>query len=139
MTEPISNNTALHALSFALDGLSMRQKATAHNIANVDTPGYKAHFVSFETQLQQALHGDEATTFSLNITDTGHIDPSGATSKSTAITVDHDNNQLRNDGNNVDIDLEMTNLAETTIRYQTLTQLAGMKLSLLKSIIREGR
>lgn len=139
MTEPISNNTTVHALSFALDGLSMRQKATAHNIANVDTPDYKAYHVSFEDQLQQALHGDEATTFSLNITDSGHINPSGATSKSAAITVDHENNQLRNDGNNVDIDLEMTNLAETAIRYQTLTQLTGMKLSLLKSIIREGR
>jgi flagellar basal body rod protein FlgB len=40
MPDPITNNTTLHALSFALDGLSLRQKATAHNIANEDTPGY---------------------------------------------------------------------------------------------------
>ena len=33
----------------------------------------------------------------------------------------------------------MTRLAETTLRYQALTQLAGAKLSLLKNIVREGR
>jgi len=139
MTDPISNNTTLRTLSFALDGLSIRQKATAHNIANVDTPDYKAHRVSFEAQLQQALNQEAGTHHILQTTDPGHMSPDGTTSTSPAITVDHENNQLRNDGNNVDIDLEMTTLAETTLRYQTLSQLAGMKLSQLRAIIREGR
>lgn len=139
MTDPISNTTTLRALAFALDGLSLRQKATAHNIANVDTPDYKAQHVSFEAQLQQALHGKSETSLPLEVTRTNHIDLRSAPGKSAAISLDHENNQLRNDGNNVDIDLEMTNLAETSLRFQSLTQLAGMKLSLLKTIIREGR
>jgi flagellar basal-body rod protein FlgB len=139
MPNPISNNTTLHALSFALDGLSLRQKATAHNIANVDTPGYKAQQVSFEAQLQQALQDQSERGSHLEVTHSGHIDLDSAAAKRAAITLDHQDNQLRNDGNNVDIDLEMTNLAETSLRYQSLTQLAGMKLSLLKAIIREGR
>lgn len=139
MPNPISNNTTLRALSFALDGLSLRQKATAHNIANVDTPGYKAQQVSFETQLQQALRDKPESSLPLEVTHTGHIDLHGPSASSAVISMDHQDNQLRNDGNNVDIDLEMTSLAETSLRYQSLTQLAGMKLSLLKTIIREAR
>ena len=41
---------------------------------------------------------------------------------------------MRLDGNNVDIDLEMSQMAETSIQYQSLTQLVSKKLALLKSI-----
>lgn len=139
MTDPISNSTTLRTLSFALDGLSLRQRAIAHNIANVDTPNYKAQHVTFEAELQTALKSNNAAGLSMQTTNPDHIDLDGNNSKSVSLTLEHQNNQLRNDGNNVDIDLEMTTLAETTLRYQALTQLAGMKLSLLKSIIREGR
>ena len=46
---------------------------------------------------------------------------------------------LRPDGNNVDIDSEMTKLSENTVLYQALSQLVKMKLSELRSVIREGR
>ncbi|MFN8455290.1 MAG: flagellar basal body rod protein FlgB [Anaerolineae bacterium] len=137
MTEPISNNTTLRALQFALDGLSVRQRATAHNIANVDTPGYKAQHVSFEDHLQRALQNNPAEGLSLELTDSAHLDLTG--SQAPAIEMQRESNQLRNDENNVDIDLEMTNLAQTTIRYQALSQISGMKFALLRSIIREGR
>ena len=55
------------------------------------------------------------------------------------INVEHQNNDLRNDTNNVDIDLEMTTLAETSLRYQALAQMAGSKLASLKSIVRDSR
>lgn len=138
MTNPISNDLTLRTLRFALDGLSVRQKATAHNIANDDTPGYKAQHVSFEDQLQRALQTDAEGNLALEVTNSAHLDLTGST-KSAAIEIEHETNTLRNDENNVDIDLEMTNLAETTIRYQALSQISGMKFSLLKSIIREGR
>lgn len=137
MTNPISNNLTLRAIQFALDGLSMRQKATAHNIANDDTPGYKAQRVSFEDQLQRAIEGNSTNGLSLEVTNPAHLDLTS--SKSPMIEIKHETNTLRNDGNNVDIDLEMTNLAQSTIHYQALSQIAGMKFSLLKSIIREGR
>ena len=43
------------ALESALDGLSMRQKAIANNIANINTPGYTAERVSFEDALAQSV------------------------------------------------------------------------------------
>jgi flagellar basal-body rod protein FlgB len=137
MTNPIFNDPAFKASRLALDGLSLRQKVTANNIANVDTPNFKAQHVSFEDQLQQALTDNEQPGLPLTAPNPGHL--GGSTSKSTLISVRHQANDLRNDGNNVDIDVEMTNLAETQLRYQALTQLTGMKFTLLKSIIRESR
>lgn len=137
MTAPISNSATLRALQFALDGLSVRQRTTAHNIANDDTPGYKAQHISFEDQLQRALQNNPGQGLSLEVTNPAHLDLTG--SQAPAIEIQQETNQLRNDENNVDIDLEMTNLAQTTIRYQALSQISGMKFALLKSIIREGR
>lgn len=133
----ISNDLALRSISVALDGLSLRQRVTANNIANVDTPGFKAQQVSFEEQLQQNLNRDEAS-LRLKTTASGHLQYKPSPD-SDLIVVKRHNNTLRNDENNVDIDLEMTTLAETTVRFQALTQLAGTKLALLKDIIREGR
>jgi flagellar basal-body rod protein FlgB len=138
MPNPIFGDMALQAISFALDGLSLRQRVTAQNIANVDTPGYKAQLVSFETQLQHALDGDAEPGLPLEITNTSHLNHS-AVQKSPFISVGRRDSSLRNDGNNVDIDVEMTTLAETTLRYQALAQLSGMKLGLLKSLVRDIR
>jgi flagellar basal-body rod protein FlgB len=138
MTDPIFNDPALKSLSFALDGLSLRQKAIANNIANADTPNYKSQQVSFEEQLLQAINGERSPGLAMQLTDPGHIE-TGESSGHPLITVNQTNSILRNDGNNVDIDLEMTNLAETALRYQALAQLTGMKISLLKTIIKEAR
>jgi flagellar basal-body rod protein FlgB len=138
MPDPIFNDLALRALSSGLDGLALRQKLTADNIANVDTPGYKAQHVSFEGQLQQAIKDGAGPGMALQTTDDAHLS-ANREAMSSWVTLDHQDNTLRNDGNNVDIDLEMTSLAETSIRYQALSQLVGMKLSLLKSLVRDSR
>lgn len=137
MSLSISNDLSLRSISFALDGLSLRQRVTANNIANVDTPDFKAQQVSFEEQLQQTLNRDEAS-LRLKTTAPGHLQYK-TSPDSDLIVIQRHNNTLRNDGNNVDIDLEMSTLAETTVRFQALTQLAGTKLALLKDIVREGR
>jgi len=134
MTDPLFNDPAFKAISYALDGLSLRQKVTANNIANVDTPGYKAQQVKFEDQLQQAMRDNTEPGLPLQATNAAHL--GGDSSKTTLTAVEHQNNTLRNDGNNVDVDVEMTTLAETTIRFQALSQMARMKFTLLKSIIK---
>jgi flagellar basal-body rod protein FlgB len=53
--------------------------------------------------------------------------------------VDLPGSQLRNDGNNVDVDREMSRLAETSLTYNALVQAMNMKLSGLRSAIFEGR
>ena len=131
-----TKSMVLRTVSTALDGLSLRQQAIASNIANVDTPGYKAKKVSFEEQLGQALNGFSNSNVALSTTDMNHIDND---TSSGSILFTESQTIFRNDGNSVDMDLEMTNLAETTLRYQTLTQLAGKKYAFLKNIIRESR
>jgi flagellar basal-body rod protein FlgB len=134
MTSPILNDTAFRSLSFALDGLSRRQEATANNIANADTPGFKAQRVEFENELRSALGSQTTAIPEMKITHANHLGYSPRFD-SGRITTSHDTNTLRNDDNNVDVDLEMTTLAETSMRYRALTQLTGMKISLIKSII----
>ncbi len=140
MSSPLMSNPSMKALAYALDGLALRQKTTANNIANIDTPHYKAQHVSFESQLQAALnHGAGDNSLPLTTTSQRHISMGQPSFDPSTMVVQQENNSLRNDGNNVDIDLEMTTLAETSLRYQALTQLSGMKISLLKNIIRESR
>lgn len=134
MTSPIFGDTAIRAASYALDGLSARQKVTAQNIANVDTPGYKALEVDFETQLGQALNGESTGGLAMTMTDANHIGIQ-TTSATEMMNVEPRMSDLRNDSNNVNIDVEMSTLAETSLRYQALAQLAGAKVSLIKRVI----
>jgi flagellar basal-body rod protein FlgB len=138
MPDLTSNDLGLRAISLALDGLAMRQRVTANNIANVDTPGYKAQSVEFEAQLSRALRGADDEGDTLTKTDLDHLN-SSQDDRTALITVSHQDSDLRNDANNVDIDREMTTLAETSLRYQALAQLAGARLSVIKSVVRDSR
>jgi flagellar basal-body rod protein FlgB len=85
------------ALESALDGLALRQRAIANNIANVNTPGYHAKRVAFEDALARSIQlGD------------GHA--TATTARSLEPT--------RTDGNNVNLDTETLSNVETVLRYQ---------------------
>lgn len=49
------HDNAMHAAQYALQGLQRRADVRAHNIANVNTPGFRAERVDFETSLREAL------------------------------------------------------------------------------------
>lgn len=134
----IFNDFSVKAASMALDGLSARQRAIAHNVANVDTPNYKAQRVHFEDALRAALRNEGLPNPHLQVTRGNHIQVNDGSGSSVAHVV-QDNTTYRNDDNNVDIDLEMTRLSETAVRYQALTQIAGQRLALLKSLTRDAR
>lgn len=127
-------------LKAALNGLAARQRAIASNVANVDTPGYRSLEVDFESALRH-LAGTTSTP-RLVTTDPAHL-PGGAPSPadwSTPVTVrTRDGMSLRSDGNNVDIDLEMTRLAETASVYNALIQISALRLGVLRSAATEGR
>ncbi len=125
------NDSTTNALNSALDGLSARQQVIGHNIANAETPGYQALTVSFESQLEKAVNPAHGT--QLAITNASHL-PSGDLKENGPRIVQRTGGANRLDGNNVDIDAEMTQLAETSIRYQSITQLVSRKLALLKAI-----
>lgn len=136
MSSGISLSGADDSLQFALDGLSMRQRAVANNVANVDTPNFKSTEVRFEDQLQRAMQQGSAG--ELVRTDARHLDVGGGTEFAPEVLT-LDDTTLRNDGNNVDIDREMVQLADTQIRYNTAIQMVSQRYGLLQTIINDGR
>ena len=135
------------ALRTALTGLQQRQQAIANNIANVDTPNYRAKGVAFEEALQAELAGPpkgppKLQRLGLDATDRRHIPLKPIVRgvvDARPVTFDTPDGTLRNDGNTVDVDREMSKLAETTIVYNAMGQMAGNKLGLLQTAINEGR
>lgn len=136
MSISLFNDTRINVLSQALTGLAQRQQAIAGNIANVDTPGYKRQDVNFESQLRAELGLNSslplATTSPLDMSSAGVapglLDTSGNGNGSASPA-------QRNDGNNVDIDYEMTQLSQTTLQYETLTQATQTTFNTLNSIV----
>lgn len=122
----------------AMDGLSMRQKAIAENIANADTPHYKRFEVAFEGQLHRAVSQPGPFEVPMATAHPLHFRVDGPqsleefqaqVSRSTETT-------MRNDGNNVDVDAEMTRLAQSTITYNAMADLMKRNMEGLKSVIR---
>lgn len=133
MVNNILTDPRIAIVQQALQGLARRQEAVATNIANVDTPGYRRTDVSFEGELRAQLE----TRRRLATTDPRHfaVAPVGEGLLQTALDGAQGRTRAgRNDGNDVDIDYEMTRLAETSLRYQLLTQVAGTRFTTLKDI-----
>lgn len=130
MTDSLFADNSLRASILALDGLSMRQQAISRNLANIDTPGYRAQSVDFESAVQQAIK--KAGSLTARTTRAGHMLPR---QQSQLIkTVDRPGGSLRADENNVDIDVELAEMSETGIQYQAISQQISKKLLLLKTI-----
>jgi flagellar basal-body rod protein FlgB len=123
------------ALVTALDGLTARQRAISNNLANVDTPGFKASDVSFARQLDRALQADAG--LQMVRTDAQHL--GGRDEPDNVQITTRSDTSHRLDGNNVDIDKEMALMAETVIHFQATTQMVSRRLSLLRTVINEGR
>ncbi len=132
MTSPlfgIQFSDADRYIRLALDGLAARQRAISNNVANVDTPRFKASDVPFERVLQDAVrqHG-----FGRAATD--------PTLRAMALRPEQTRDtSLRADGNNVDVDREMVQLADATLRFGALAQAMSSRLSILRDIATDGR
>lgn len=120
----------------AMGGLSKRQHAIAENIANADTPNYKRIEVAYEAQLHRAASGTQG--IELAATLPGHIRLDGPQSLAEfqAQVTRASDTSMRNDGNNVDVDAEMTRLAQTSLTYNALADLMKRKMTGLHSVIR---
>ncbi len=89
-------------LHTAINGLSQRQQVIADNIANVDTPGFRARSVDFETALSRALERGRAIGGELSASTSATATPVGA-----------------ND-NNVDLRKESIAAIQTQYQYQIM-------------------
>jgi flagellar basal-body rod protein FlgB len=119
MTLDLFNDPTSQGLTYALNSLSLRQAVLANNIANVQTPGFEAQDVSFESQLSDIFAGQQETSSPL----------------ATGTVVDAPDITTRTDGNTVSVESEMGKMAETTLLYQALSQLTADRLGILKTAI----
>lgn len=118
------------AAKLALDGLAARQAAISQNMANVDTPGYRAKTISFENAVRMVM--ENSSSFQMKMTDTKHIPANSHQGR--FLEVNRPGGSLRADENNVDIDVEMIDMNETDLRFQAITQLVNGRFRLLKEI-----
>ena len=118
----------VNLLDRAADASWMREKAIAHNIANVDTPGYKRQDVEFDLTLERAIR---ATKKNDAVDAAKALD---AASLQPKVFTDYAGYSYRLDGNNVDIDQENVELASEQIKYQTLTQSISNEFARFKAV-----
>jgi flagellar basal-body rod protein FlgB len=119
-------------LKKSLDASSLRSKAIANNIANINTKNYKRYYVSFEDSLNQNLNELE-----LKTDNDRHIQ---TVEEPDQIQLKQDTSTSMNeDGNNVDIENEMVNQASNTLMYDALITEANNRLNMTKYIINDGR
>lgn len=120
-------------LEKGLSYATLKSKAIAQNIANVDTPNYKAKEVSFKDVFSEVKQANVAS----NKTDVRHYDFKASTS--TPGVYSYENFRTRPNGNGVNMDAEQASLAENTIYYNALIDRVSGKLSTLNTVIKGGR
>ena len=108
----------------------MKNEAIANNIANVNTPNYKRETVEFEDLLKSAMGN---ALMPMTRTDEKHmpiaqnLEPKVIKERGTS---------FRKDGNNVNIDVEMAELAENQIKYEAITRQLNNTLKRLRISIK---
>jgi flagellar basal-body rod protein FlgB len=113
----MTNISLLHS---ALNASSLRQQAISNNLSNAETPGYKAKQVVFEDILKQQI--SKQSNFVGKRTDSRHLEIGKQTYIPSAQTVEDTQTVMQNNGNNVDVDGEMTQMGKNALWYYTLTQ-----------------
>ncbi len=123
-------------LQKGLDATWLRNEVISNNIANEDTPGYKASEVRFENVLVSAISGSE---LELKTTREGHIKKgSPDLYELEPKVVTEENTSYRYDENNVDVEAEMVSLAQNTLQYYTMVSKINSEFNKLNMAIRGG-
>jgi flagellar basal-body rod protein FlgB len=103
-------------LRTALSGLAQRQKVTANNIANVETPGFTASQVDFEASLADAVSSGDPGAAGASVTGTG--DAPGV------------------NGNNVSLEREIVTATKTTLQEQLLANAITTKYGYVSTVLK---
>ncbi len=103
----------------ALDLRAYRQELLASNIANADTPNYKARDIDFSASLEGALGASAAGALALEQTAPGHLKAAGANRYGAAVKYRREF-QASVDGNTVNMDVERAAFAENALQMEAL-------------------
>lgn len=115
----VVSDAVSRVLGLALDGVTTRQQVIANNIANVDTPDFRATTVDFETSLRQAVEG-------------GDIEDPAST---PAIESSLSTTPVGANGNNVDLRHETLAAVQSQFQYQILTRAVNDRFTLVRDAL----
>jgi flagellar basal-body rod protein FlgB len=120
------------ALGRQMTNAVARETVAASNLANIDTPGYRAR----ETTFAEALNLELGGAGTLAQTNAGHL---GAASSSAAGTQESSGAGSRRDGNNVQLDRELLTLNRAAADFSAAQTALAAKFRLVRYAINEGR
>ncbi|BAF60273.1 flagellar basal body protein [Pelotomaculum thermopropionicum SI] len=126
----------MQALKKGLDAAALRHRVIANNIANANTPGFKKSAVEFESLFKEALGRNPV---GMAVTHPRHMGKAPLLSELQPVEKINNATSMRTDGNNVDIDEEMVNLAANDIHYQAMARELSERYALLSYVITGGR
>ena len=119
-------------LSKALDLRTQRHQVLASNIANADTPNFKARDIDFKSAMQNALASRaDVGALSMAVTSSAHQQGNGMSGSGTLQY--RTETQSAVDGNTVDMDVERAQITDNALQYQILTQMISNKFQGLRS------
>ena len=122
----LNNNTFLMTEK-VLDFLWQKQSVSSTNLANVETPGYKAKYVTFEDELRNRINSS---------TNKNSKDIRNSLEQLKA-TVNYTNNEsTRADGNNVNADAESVEVAKTALQYNFMIKSFSDDITKFRTIIK---
>lgn len=138
MDDKVLFDYTIHTAGKVMDLRSRRHELIISNLANADTPGYK----SFDLMVEKAIAAQKKPVgpVQLERTHAGHMHVSGGRGQNLRahMVQNEDPNTMRGDGNTVDMDREMSNLASNQLLYKVSAQILSKKFQGLKSIIQGG-
>ena len=120
-------------LERGLNFSSAKGKVISQNIANIDTPNYKAKHVSFK----QMMHDAQSNPINAYRTNELHFDFTSKVSQPGIAK--YGDFRYRQDGNGVDMDKEQADLAANQIYYNALVDRLNGKFNSLQNVIKGGR
>lgn len=133
-------SNTLSFLEKSLDLRTRKQRVLASDIANADTPNYRAFDVMVEDALQKVHPSETDNDFKLVTTDRRHLSLDEAPFPEPVLrALPVKSYSLKTDGNTVDVDREMGSLAKNQIMYNASVEVINRELRRLKTVIQGGK
>jgi flagellar basal-body rod protein FlgB len=133
MTDKLSFSKTFNLLEKAMNVSKQRHSLLTSNVANLDTPGFKAKDLDFKAAMAKALNASQR--MDLAKTNSGHMGPAPG-SLSGADVVEEEGEW--NGYNWMNVDQVMTKLTENNLIYKTAAEALLRKIAIMKEVLREG-
>ena len=135
MLDQIMNATAINVLGRGLQAANLRHAVISDNIANVNTPNFKKSEVVFESLLAEQMTNDTKKLAMVRTRDK-HLPIVKEQGLVSPQIQEDGTTSMRTDNNNVDIDIEMAELAKNNVYYNALSRQIGGNINDTKMVIR---